>query len=656
MKKLFLIFALTAVMAVSANASELKRIGNTPYYHYIDDKGMLEFCDEDGKFIKEAPYFWAEEEGTGIVFKDKEKLKCGIMDMELNIVVEPIYSEIEYNDNTGAFNCRIDDDDTYEMDYYDSNFNKIPQPLDISPIDSTQYYALKVIGDGHPHTYYICDKDGNKLIDEGYYSLEGAGGSIIAEKTDSHDKGIYDDKLNVAVPFEYATVSFRNDRFYCDKFVDHKKETLCLYKDFTPAVEVEDIYSTPYFTKKDEDGLYYICDEKGNVLKEQGYAEVYSAGGGIVVRSDSTFPYYYGLLDSKLNNVIDEKYYYISTNGSGDYLCYLDGKIDIYNKSTAKLTGTEDSDMVFVKPLRGSDGKYIYDQTAYSNEYLAKIVRIIDGEGKSYTESGYMGIDDTVQPGNTVIVHGIMGHSDPTTGVLGSNYKLICGMSYGDKYVKEENGVVYIEAVWEGSETEYYDLNGKQYKTKAEVISAGNISEPSSWAVQSIKDAVELGFVPEELQSDYRKNITRQEFCRLAMELYSLKTGYKVDMTAQSPFVDVSDPYITAAYGFKITSGTGDRLFSPDKNITRQESAVMLRNVASLLGIESGGNTAQFVDESYFASWAKDAIYSVASMKSGDTFVMAGTGEGKFSPWMNYTREQAIATMLRLYNCDSADK
>lgn len=31
---------------------------------------------------------------------------------------------------------------------------------------------------------------------------------------------------------------------------------------------------------------------------------------------------------------------------------------------------------------------------------------------------------------------------------------------------------------------------------------------------------------------------------------------------------------------------------------------------------------------------------------------MAGTGDKKFSPWMNYTREQAIATMLRLYNCD----
>lgn len=34
----------------------------------------------------------------------------------------------------------------------------------------------------------------------------------------------------------------------------------------------------------------------------------------------------------------------------------------------------------------------------------------------------------------------------------------------------------------------------------------------------------------------------------------------------------------------------------------------------------------------------KTAIYSVAGIKSGDTYVMTGTGNGKFSPWMNYIK------------------
>lgn len=62
--------------------------------------------------------------------------------------------------------------------------------------------------------------------------------------------------------------------------------------------------------------------------------------------------------------------------------------------------------------------------------------------------------------------------------------------------------------------------------------------------------------------------------------------------------------------------------------------------------------TKNIIDENYFAGWAKNAIYSVAAIKSGDTYVMTGTGNGKFSPEMNYTREQAIATMWRLFICN----
>ena len=65
----------------------------------------------------------------------------------------------------------------------------------------------------------------------------------------------------------------------------------------------------------------------------------------------------------------------------------------------------------------------------------------------------------------------------------------------------------------------------------------------------------------------------------------------------------------------------------------------MMNNLAKLLNIKSTPQKQKFVDEKYFVTWAKDIIYSVAGIKSGDTYVMAGTGEGKFSPWYNYTIE-----------------
>lgn len=176
----------------------------------------------------------------------------------------------------------------------------------------------------------------------------------------------------------------------------------------------------------------------------------------------------------------------------------------------------------------------------------------------------------------------------------------------------------------------------------------------SLWAEESIKNSVELGLVPENLQSDYTAKITRHEFCQLVVQTYVAKTGNEMDMSAKTPFTDADDAYITTAYNLKIVSGVGSNKFAQDNNITRQEAAVMLNNLATVLNIDnSNPQSEKFVDEDYFADWAKSAIYSVAGIKSGDTYVMTGTGNGKFSPWMNYTREQAIATMWRLYSCES---
>ena len=56
----------------------------------------------------------------------------------------------------------------------------------------------------------------------------------------------------------------------------------------------------------------------------------------------------------------------------------------------------------------------------------------------------------------------------------------------------------------------------------------------------------------------------------------------------------------------------------------------MINNLATILNIDKNKpQTKKFVDESYFAKWAKTAIYSVAGIKSGDTYVMTGTGNGK---------------------------
>ena len=178
--------------------------------------------------------------------------------------------------------------------------------------------------------------------------------------------------------------------------------------------------------------------------------------------------------------------------------------------------------------------------------------------------------------------------------------------------------------------------------------------DSSPWAKESIDKAISEGIVPDTLQSDYTSNITRKEFCRLAVQTYIKKTGYTIQEYLQTPFTDIDDDYVTTAYMLEIVSGKGNEKFDPDSAITRQEAAVMLNNLAEVSGVDNNKtNTEKFVDEDHFANWAKDAIYKISAVKNGGTAVMSGTGSGKFSPWMNYTREQAIATMYRLYECSS---
>lgn len=185
----------------------------------------------------------------------------------------------------------------------------------------------------------------------------------------------------------------------------------------------------------------------------------------------------------------------------------------------------------------------------------------------------------------------------------------------------------------------------------------------SKWAEEEIINAIENNIVPPELQENYTDKITRGDFCKLAVytilayentspEEYFAHSDKEFNyISGHKKFTDTGDDYIKFAVDIGVASGISENQFAPCSYITRQEAAVMVSNTANILGIESNYDTSnKFIDESYFADWAKESIYRVS-----DINVMSGTEPDKFSPWMNYTREQAIATMWRLYNCGNKE-
>ncbi|MCD8049054.1 MAG: S-layer homology domain-containing protein [Clostridia bacterium] len=160
----------------------------------------------------------------------------------------------------------------------------------------------------------------------------------------------------------------------------------------------------------------------------------------------------------------------------------------------------------------------------------------------------------------------------------------------------------------------------------------------SDWAKGEIRSAIEKGFVPDEIQEDWTKSITREEFAKMAVMFLGLEP-----MVGGKPFEDTTSAYIAAAYSAGIVNGVGDNKFNPRGSITRQEAAVMLMRTAKCAGEETELQGEEFDDTESAADWAKDAILWARARG-----VMQGDENGNFNPNDEYTREEAIVTFMRL--------
>lgn len=209
-------------------------------------------------------------------------------------------------------------------------------------------------------------------------------------------------------------------------------------------------------------------------------------------------------------------------------------------------------------------------------------------------------------------------------------------------------------------------------ETEAEVLPNKNLlvtDGASDWSKPEIEKAAACNLLPYELTNKYQQNITRKEFCDLIYRLIATqiypdsdsRTGqssaiYDVisereirDKVNAVSFSDCEDDKIKFLSGADIIYGMGDGKFFPDEFITREQAATILYRTAEFLKnktIIKPNYDKMYDDENAISDWAKT---SVASMKAMN--IMEGVSENEFSPKGAYTVEQAIATMLRLYEC-----
>ena len=188
----------------------------------------------------------------------------------------------------------------------------------------------------------------------------------------------------------------------------------------------------------------------------------------------------------------------------------------------------------------------------------------------------------------------------------------------------------------------------------------------SSWASADLRQADELGLIPECLEgTDLTAPITRAEFAAVAVKTYEALTNSAAIPAANTPFRDTKDADVLKAYRIGAVNGTSDTTFAPNALLNREQAATMLTRVfkkVSLAGwtLQADGDFSlayakpvPFADDADISGWAKDSVYFMAA-----NGIIQGSG-GKFMPrsvpsaqqaagYAQATREQALLIAVRM--------
>ena len=183
--------------------------------------------------------------------------------------------------------------------------------------------------------------------------------------------------------------------------------------------------------------------------------------------------------------------------------------------------------------------------------------------------------------------------------------------------------------------------NKNSYRVTVELGNHFSDIDENDWYYDNVMDAANNGYISGMGDGTFAPTqaTTRAQFASMIANAM----GYEADPDVASMFPDVADDFWgKAAINFcaqnGIITGYDDGTFQPNKAITRQEAASILRNAFKLT--ESSSET--FPDDSAISGWAKESVYIVkaSGLMKGDA------GTGNFRPTDTIIRAEAASILM----------
>ena len=185
------------------------------------------------------------------------------------------------------------------------------------------------------------------------------------------------------------------------------------------------------------------------------------------------------------------------------------------------------------------------------------------------------------------------------------------------------------------------ETNMHEYTVRVVLGNAFSDVNPDDWFYDNVMGAANNGYISGMGDGTFNPKgaTTRAQFASMIAKAM----GYDDSLAGETRFKDVpADQWyagaITYCFDNDIISGYDDGTFQPEKTITRQEAASILKNAFNL----TGNSGEKFPDDSAIAGWAKENVYAVkhSGLMKGDA------DTGNFRPTSTIIRAEAASILM----------
>ena len=185
------------------------------------------------------------------------------------------------------------------------------------------------------------------------------------------------------------------------------------------------------------------------------------------------------------------------------------------------------------------------------------------------------------------------------------------------------------------------ETDSTEYTVRVVVSDRFSDVNPGDWFYDNVMGAANNGYISGMGDGTFNPKgaTTRAQFASMIAKAM----GYDDSLAGETRFKDVpADQWyagaITYCFDNDIISGYDDGTFQPEKTITRQEAASILKNAFNL----TGNSGEKFPDDSAIAGWAKENVYAVkhSGLMKGDA------DTGNFRPTSTIIRAEAASILM----------